>query len=72
MSLLERLLKVEEMEGESDRLVLIFGFSIATIICLTILELFHLLVLGSWNPEIFAAITGLMGNILGIILGRRM
>lgn len=72
MSLLERLLKVEEMEGESDRLVLIFGFSIAAIICLTILEVFHLLVLGSWNPEIFAAITGLMGNILGIILGRRM
>ena len=33
------------------------------------LEIAHLMFLGSWNSEIFAAITGLVGTVTGIIIG---
>ena len=70
--MLRKLLKVEAADESGDRLIIMVGFSIAAIACLTVLEVFHLIILGAWNPEIFAAITGLLGHVLGIIMGRRM
>jgi len=61
-------LKIEEVPP-SERLVLFVQFTMVTIAALTALELVHLVILGRWNTEIFAAITGLVGTITGLLLG---
>ena len=68
--MLRRLLKVEV--EESSRLLYIVYLCLGLVACLTVLEVFHLLVLGCWNAEVFGAITGLIGSVVGIILGRRI
>ena len=62
--------KTEEVPP-SERLILIVEFSIASIAALTTLQIVHLLVLGAWNPEVFAAITGLIGTVSGILIGSK-
>jgi len=52
----------------SLRLVYGMYFAIATVICLTILEATYILVLRSFSTEIFSAITGLIGTIIGVLL----
>ena len=52
----------------SIRLVYGMYFAIATVICLTILEATYILVLRSFSSEIFSAITGLIGTIVGVLL----
>ena len=52
----------------SLRLVYGIYFAIATVICLTILEATYILVLRSFSSEIFSAITGLIGTIVGVLL----
>jgi len=52
----------------SLRLVYGLYFAIATVICLTILEATYILVLRSFSSEIFSAITGLIGTIVGVLL----
>ena len=47
-------------------LTLIIKFVLAMCILFGVLEGLHLIFLGTWNSEIFAAITGLMGTITGI------
>jgi hypothetical protein len=65
-----RKLRVEEIPP-SERLVLLFKFSLIAVCALTALEVAHLAFLGSWNSEIFAAITGLVGTVTGIIVGAK-
>jgi len=65
-----RKLRVEEIPP-SERLVLLFKFSLIAVCALTALEVAHLAFLGSWNSEIFAAITGLVGTVTGIIIGAK-
>lgn len=67
---LGRKLRVEEIPP-SERLVLLFQFSLIAMIALTALEIAHLVFLGVWNSEIFAAITGLVGAVTGIIIGAK-
>ena len=55
----------------SELLVLTTIFSIVAIIALTILEIAHIIILGAWNMEIFASITGLIGTVAGILIGAR-
>ena len=55
----------------SDRLVLGVKFSIALTFSLTALEIAHLALLGTWNSEVFAAITGLAGTITGILISQK-
>ena len=55
----------------SLRLVYGMYFAIASVICLTILEATYILVLRSFSSEIFAAITGLIGTIVGVLLTSR-
>jgi hypothetical protein len=43
-------------------------FAIAALISLTILEATYILVLHSFSNEIFSAITGLIGTIVGVLL----
>jgi len=56
----------------SQRLLYAVYFSIGMVVCLTMLEALHLIVLGRWNSEIFTVISGLVGNITGIFLTHRV
>ena len=55
----------------SERLVLLVQFSIGSLVALTILEVVHILYFGSWNAEIFVAITGLIGTVTGLFIGAK-
>lgn len=64
--------KPEQIELEpSNRLVYGIYFAFIALTCLTILEATHMLVLRNFSNEIFAAITGLVGTVLGIFLGQK-
>ena len=62
--------KIIEIEP-NKRLVIGVKLVMITAICLTTLEIAHMALLGSWNSEIFAAITALIGTILGVFFGKR-
>ncbi len=67
--------ELQEAAGEevspSERLVLGVKFAIAFTFCLSAIEIAHLALLGTWNSEVFAAITGLAGTIMGILISHR-
>jgi len=46
-------------------------FALCSLFGLIALQIAYLAVLKEWNSEIFAAITGLIGTILGIVLGTK-
>jgi hypothetical protein len=54
----------------SNRLVLAVQFSIYLLFGLVAIEITHLIVLRTWNSEVFAAITGSAGTIFGVLLER--
>ena len=54
-----------------ERLVLGLKFAIAMVICLSALEVAHMILMNQWNSEIFAAITGLIGTISGILISQK-
>jgi hypothetical protein len=58
-------------EGPDEKLVYAVKFAIAMTVCLSVLEVAHLVVLGVWNSEIFASITGLSGTVVGLFVGNR-
>ena len=53
----------------NPKLVLLVKFSFVVIGCLVALETVHLVVLRAWNSQIFAAITGLIGTVTGVLIG---
>jgi hypothetical protein len=53
----------------NEKLVLGVKFAIGMTVCLSALEVAHLAFLGSWNSEVFAVITGLIGTISGVLIG---
>ena len=54
----------------SERLVLAVQLIIVTTFCLTALEFAHIIFLKAWSSEVFAGITGLVGTLTGVLLGR--
>lgn len=54
-----------------ERLVYVVNFGIGMTVCLTAIEIAHLWLLRCWNSEIFAAITGLCGTVMGIFVGAK-
>jgi hypothetical protein len=58
-------------EEPDERLVLGVKFAIAMTAILSALEIAHMAFLGSWNSEVFAAITGLSGTIVGLFVGQK-
>jgi len=58
-------------EEPNEKLVLGVKFAIAMTVCLSLLEVAHLAFMHSWNSEVFAAISGLSGTILGIFVGQK-
>ena len=55
----------------STKLLYAVYFSLGMVACLTALEVVHLVVLRSWNSEVFTVIAGLVGNITGIFLTQK-
>jgi hypothetical protein len=60
-----------EIVQPNEKLVLLIKFAMGMTLCLSGLEIAHLAFLGKWNSEIFAAITGLSGTIMGIFVGQK-
>ena len=60
------------VEEPDERLVWTVKFAIGMTVCLSGLEVAHMAFLGGWNSEIFAAITGLIGTVTGIFLGKKV
>jgi len=56
----------------SKRLLYAVYISIATLAALTTLEAVHVAVLKAWNNEVFAVISGLVGNLTGIFLSHKL
>lgn len=54
-----------------ERLVLGTKFAIAFTFCLSAIEIANLALLHTWNSEVFAAITGLSGTIMGILISQK-
>ena len=59
------------LEEPNEHLVLGVEFAIVMAVCLSLLEVAHMAFLGSWNSEVFAAITGLTGIIVGLFVGKK-
>ena len=55
----------------SERLVLGVKFTMVMIVCLSAVEIAHMACLGSWSPEVFAVISGLIGTVSGVLIGQR-
>jgi len=51
-----------------ERLVYGLCFSFVALVCLVLLEALHIVFLGSFSNEVFAAITGVIGTISGVFL----
>jgi hypothetical protein len=56
----------------NEKLVLLVKFSLVMTVCLSGLEIAHLLMLHSWNSEVFAGITSLIGTVSGVIVSHRV
>ena len=67
---MRRFLKIETRE--SQFLLYIVYLCLILMGGLVVLEAFHVLVLRSWNAEVFSAIIGLLGALIGLIVGRRV
>ena len=59
------------IEEPNEHLVLGVEFAIVMAVCLSLLEVAHMAFLGAWNSEVFAAITGLTGIIVGLFVGKK-
>ena len=71
---LTRTVRVKKREMKlppSEHIVYLITFSIYAFIGLTALEIVHMIYFGSWNSEVFSAITGLIGTITGVFLSQR-
>ena len=55
----------------NEKLVLGVKFAIGMTVCLSALEIAHMAFLGTWNSEVFAGITGLIGTISGILISQK-
>ena len=55
----------------NEKLVLMVKFAIVMTLCLTGLEIAYMAFLGQWSHEVFAVISGLVGTVSGVLIGRQ-
>jgi hypothetical protein len=55
----------------NEKLVYAVKFVIGMTICLSVLEVVHMIFLHSWNSEIFVVISNLITFVPGIIIGQK-
>jgi hypothetical protein len=79
-ALTRRITNTTELQQQAEAIVqiepderLVYGtkFAIGVTFCLSALEIANLAVLGTWNSEVFASITGLTGTITGILISQK-
>ncbi len=58
-------------EEPDETLVYIVKFGMGMTACLSALEIANMAFLHSWNSEVFSAITGLTGIVVGVFVGRK-
>ena len=58
-------------EEPDETLVYAVKFGIGMTACLSALEIANMAFLHSWNSEVFSAITGLTGIVVGVFVGRK-
>jgi len=58
-------------EEPNESLVYVVKFGIGMTACLAAIEIAQLALLHTWNSEVFAAITGLSGTVMGIFVGQK-
>jgi len=58
-------------EKPAERLVYVVKFSLGMTACLAAVEIAHIALLRTWNSEVFAAMTGLIGTVTGIFVGQK-
>jgi hypothetical protein len=59
------------VEEPNEKLLLGVKFVIGMTILMSALEITHLVILHTWNTEIFASITGLSGTVVGLFVGQK-
>ena len=59
------------VEEPTAKLVLGVKFAMGMTALMSALELAHLVILHSWNAEVFATITGLSGTVIGLFVGQK-
>jgi len=55
----------------NEKLVVLVKLVLGMTLCLCSLEIVHIIFLGRWNSEVFAAISGLSGTAMGIFIGQK-
>jgi len=55
----------------NEKLVVFVKLILGMTLCLCSLEIAHIVFLGRWNSEVFAAISGLIGTAMGIFIGQK-
>ncbi len=65
-----RAIRMEEIPP-SKRLVLAVALTMVAMGLMTALEIVHVVFLGVWNSEIFTAISGLAGLVVGTLIGAK-
>ena len=55
----------------SEKLVYGVKFAMAMTVCLSAIKIANMAFLGEWSSEIFAAITGLIGTVSGVLIGQK-
>lgn len=58
-------------EEPNEKIVYGVKFAVCMTVCLSVLEIAHLAFIGTWSSEVFAAITGLSGTVMGIFVGQK-
>jgi hypothetical protein len=58
-------------EEPNQSTVYVVKFALGMAVCLVVLQVAHLAVLHSWNSEVFAAIAGLCGTVMGVFVGQK-
>lgn len=58
-------------EEPDETLVYAVKFGMGMTACLSALEIANMAFLHSWNSEVFSAITGLTGVVVGVFVGRK-
>ena len=58
-------------EEPDETLVYVVKFGMSMTVCLSALEIANMAFLHSWNSEVFSAITGLTGIVVGVFVGRK-
>ena len=58
-------------EEPDETLVYAVKFAMVMTVCLSFLEAANMAFLKGWNSEVFSAITGLIGLVTGIFVGRK-